>query len=229
MDFSFDLLYPGETNKKKQTNKQTNKLWSHCIQSSEKNFIKKKISCTSSRGFCPDSPSARLRLLSLLYRWRCGIPPSSCWLWWFTGPCLSASSSWRCSLCTRTISPGCTLRCGWPGQSSPSTSSSSLWSWTCSGLRWDREETQTKMDIDWQRERERELLFVGCLMYQQHASASQGRIYSDNFTCCHTEMEAADQTFYLTQSQYTDTGVTSPIADPITPGAWQGSHWCANF
>ena len=27
-------------------------------------------------------------------------------------------------------------------------------------------------------------------------------------------MEAADQTFHLTQSQYTDTGPTSPSADP---------------
>ena len=42
---------------------------------------------------------------------------------------------------------------------------------------------------------------------------------SDNLTCCHTEAEVADQTFYLTQSQYTDTGSTSPSADPITPGA----------
>ena len=25
------------------------------------------------------------------------------------------------------------------------------------------------------------------------------------------------------------TGPTSPSADPITPGAWQGSHWSANF
>ena len=49
-----------------------------------------------------------------------------------------------------------------------------------------------------------------------------------NFMCCHTEIEAADQTFHLTQSQYTDTGPTSPSADPITPGAWQGSHWSAN-
>ena len=60
-------------------------------------------------------------------------------------------------------------------------------------------------------------------------SVSQGRICTDNFTCCHTEIEAADQTFYLTQSQYTDTGPTSPSADPITPGAWQGSHWSSNF
>ena len=43
------------------------------------------------------------------------------------------------------------------------------------------------------------------------------------------EIEVADPTFYLTQSQYTDTGPTSPSADSITPGAWQGSHWSANF
>ena len=72
-------------------------------------------------------------------------------------------------------------------------------------------------------------LLVGCLMSQQHASVSQGRICSDNFTCCHTEIEVADPTFYLTQSQYTDTGLTSPSADRITPGTWQGSHWSANF
>ena len=72
-------------------------------------------------------------------------------------------------------------------------------------------------------------LLVGCLTSQQQASVSQGRICSDNFTCCHTEIEVADQTFYLTQSQYTDTGPTSPSADPIMPGAWQGSHWSANF
>ena len=71
-------------------------------------------------------------------------------------------------------------------------------------------------------------LLVGCLTSQQHAGVSQGRICTDNFTCCHTEIEAADQTFHLTQSQYTDTGQTSPSADPITPGAWQGSHWSAN-
>ena len=48
-------------------------------------------------------------------------------------------------------------------------------------------------------------LFVG---------VSQGRICSDKFTCCHTEIEVADQTFYLTQSQYTDTAPTSASADP---------------
>ena len=75
----------------------------------------------------------------------------------------------------------------------------------------------------------RVVLFVGCLTSQQQASVSQGRICLDNFTCCHTEIEVADQTFYLTQSQYTDTGPTSPSADPISPGVWQGSRWSANF
>ena len=73
------------------------------------------------------------------------------------------------------------------------------------------------------------MLFVGCLTSQQQDSVSQGRICSDNCTCCHTETEVADQTFYLTHSQYTDTGPTSLGSDPASPGAWQGSHWSANF
>ena len=79
------------------------------------------------------------------------------------------------------------------------------------------------------KRRNRICLFVVCLMSQQHASVSQERICWDKFTCCHTEIEGADPTFYLTQSQYTDTGLTSPSTDPVTPGAWQGSHWSANF
>ena len=71
--------------------------------------------------------------------------------------------------------------------------------------------------------------FLACLTSQQQASVSQGRICTDNFTCCHTEIEVADQTFHLTQSQYTDTGPTNPRADPTMPGAWQSSHWNANF
>ena len=66
-------------------------------------------------------------------------------------------------------------------------------------------------------------------MSRQHASVSQGRICSDDFACCHTEIEVAGQTFYLTQSQYTDTGPTSPSIDPIMPGARQDSLWNANF
>ena len=70
---------------------------------------------------------------------------------------------------------------------------------------------------------------LACLASQQHASVSLGRICSDKFTCCHTEIEVADQTSHPTQSQYTDARPTSPSADPLTPGAWQGSHWSANF
>ena len=55
-------------------------------------------------------------------------------------------------------------------------------------------------------------------------NVSPGRIYSDNCTCCHTEIEVADQAFFLTHSQYTDTG---PTCLRITAGAWQGSHWSA--
>ena len=64
--------------------------------------------------------------------------------------------------------------------------------------------------------------FVGCLTFQQHASVSKGQICSDNCTCCHTQTDIADKTFYLAQPQYTDTGTRT---DPLTPGAWQGSHW----
>ena len=69
---------------------------------------------------------------------------------------------------------------------------------------------------------------LACLTSQQHASVSQGRICSDNCTCCHNEIGAADQTFYLVQSQCTDTGPTSPSTDPITSTAWRGSHGSAN-
>ena len=85
------------------------------------------------------------------------------------------------------------------------------------------------IQLDGRLTRKMQLLLVGCLTSQQHASVSQGRICSDNSTCCHTEIEVADPTFYLTQSQYTDTGPTSSSTDPVTPGTWQGSHWSANF
>ena len=72
------------------------------------------------------------------------------------------------------------------------------------------------------------LLFVGCLKSQKQASVSQGRISLDSCMYCHTEIEVADQTFHLTQSQYTNTGSTSPIPDSVTRGIWQGSHWSTN-
>ena len=72
---------------------------------------------------------------------------------------------------------------------------------------------------------------VGCLLKRP----SNMRVYlrdgscTDNFTCCHTEMEAADPIFHLTQSQYTYTGPTSPSADPITPAPGRVATVSANF
>ena len=63
-------------------------------------------------------------------------------------------------------------------------------------------------------------LFVGCLTSQQHASVSQGRICSVNFTCCHSETEAADQTFHLTQSQRPP---PIPSSNPARAGIFPGS------
>ena len=71
-------------------------------------------------------------------------------------------------------------------------------------------------------------VLVGCLMSQQHASVSQGRIRSDKFKCCHTEIEVADQTFPLTRSQYSILTPGQPVPAP-TLGAWQGMHWRDNF
>ena len=68
------------------------------------------------------------------------------------------------------------------------------------------------------------MLFVGGFTSQQHASVSKGWISSDNFMHCHTEIEVADQTSHLTQSQYTETRPTSPSADSMMPDDWQGSH-----
>ena len=68
--------------------------------------------------------------------------------------------------------------------------------------------------------------FTACLLHILSDDKQEAMIERKH---CHTEIEVSDQTFYLTQSQYTDTGPTSPSADPRTPGAWQGSHWSANF
>ena len=67
------------------------------------------------------------------------------------------------------------------------------------------------------------------LTSHQQASVSQGRICSDNCTCCHIQTKVADQIFHLTQSQHTDTGPTCPSTNPTPPGAWQGSHWNTSF
>ena len=46
-------------------------------------------------------------------------------------------------------------------------------------------------------------LVVVFLTSQQHGCVSQGQICSVNCPCRHTEIEGADQLFYLIQSQYT--------------------------
>ena len=43
------------------------------------------------------------------------------------------------------------------------------------------------------------LLVVGCLVSQHNTSVSKGWICSDKFMCCHTDIEVADQSFYLTK------------------------------
>ena len=50
-------------------------------------------------------------------------------------------------------------------------------------------------------------MFVGCLTSQQHASESQGSICTDNFTCCHTEIEKMQIKLS-----------TSPSHSTLTPG-----------
>ena len=63
-----------------------------------------------------------------------------------------------------------------------------------------------------------------CFLVAQYPSSiqsvSQGQISLDNLTSCNTEIKVAQQTCYLSCSQYTDTEPTSPITDPIV----QGSH-----
>ena len=68
------------------------------------------------------------------------------------------------------------------------------------------------------------VVVFGCLTSQQHGSVSQGRICSDKSTCHHTQKKVTGQTCHLTQSQYTDTGPTSPSVVPLTSGSMQDNH-----
>ena len=60
------------------------------------------------------------------------------------------------------------------------------------------------------------------------ACLRDGSACLDSCTYCHTEIDASDQACFLTQSQWTDTRPASLSIDPITSGAWQGSHWSTN-
>ena len=80
----------------------------------------------------------------------------------------------------------------------------------------DDDDDKDDDDDDDDHEEEEDCWLLACLTFQQHASVSQGRIYSDNFMCCHIKIEVADPTFHLTRSQYTDTGPSTPnTAVPI--------------
>ena len=114
----------------------------------------------------------------------------------------------------------------WVRTYNPGYCSSKLCLLRCRGLHLNQKRFVKTPNFFFEPERLLFFFLVCCLTSQQHASVSQGRVYSDKRTCCHAETEVADQTCYLTQSQYNDSGPTSPIADPITPGAW---HWSASF
>ena len=60
------------------------------------------------------------------------------------------------------------------------------------------------------------------LLYVSQTCYSISGSDQHNSMCCHTEIEVADQTFYLTQSHYTRP--TSMKADPITQDAWHGNR-----
>ena len=53
--------------------------------------------------------------------------------------------------------------------------------------------------------------------------------YAHTCRCCHTEIQAADQTCYFTQWKHTDTGPISPSFNLVTPNAWQGSFNSTTF
>ena len=73
-------------------------------------------------------------------------------------------------------------------------------------IQTDRHTRKKERQKERKKERKKERIvcwLVGCVASQQYASVSQGRTCSDKFKFCYTETEVADQSFYLTQSQYT--------------------------
>ena len=70
--------------------------------------------------------------------------------------------------------------------------------------------------------------WFGWLVTQRPSNTLQGRTYSHSCPNCHAEIKAAKQTCSFTQSQYTDTGPTSPSVDPVAPDAQEGSNLTTN-
>ena len=60
-----------------------------------------------------------------------------------------------------------------------------------------------------------ELLLVGGLASQLHASVSQGRICLDKCTCCQTEIQVADQTFVSSSHSMLTPGRPDTSSNPI--------------
>ena len=67
------------------------------------------------------------------------------------------------------------------------------------------------------------------LTTQQHPNSPLEQICLDKFLCCHTEIEDANETCYLTKSLHADTRPISPSTNPILPGVWQSSHSGTNL
>ena len=68
------------------------------------------------------------------------------------------------------------------------------------------------------------LLLAACLTPQKLARLSQGWVCLDSCLCCHTETEVAGQICTFTQSQCTDTELTSASTYLTMSGARQGGH-----
>ena len=77
------------------------------------------------------------------------------------------------------------------------------------------------------QECDRESLFL--VFFSLTSQQCAKSICSNNCMCCHTDIDVADQTCYLTQTQYTGTLPASPSTDSIMPGARQRSHCNINF
>ena len=76
------------------------------------------------------------------------------------------------------------------------------------GQEEDSPESRTQVVVGW---------LAGCATSRRYAGVSQGRICPDDWKCCRTEIEVADETFHLIQSQFSDTGPTCPICLPFPP------------
>ena len=70
----------------------------------------------------------------------------------------------------------------------------------------------------------------GCLLVAKHPSNMLVHLKDGSpWTSVRSATLRQKLQIKLSVSRYTDTGPTDPSADPITPDAWQGSHWSTSF